>query len=292
MRNEIFSQIKQNRKRFYSELKTTEVKTSAKGIPSGKPETEVKEHSDKIREKINNIEADKFNINPKMSTQRFHFNFKPILQFGNSFSDNTLKILKKGNARFDKLNQSLIEFTDKITQWFYEVSSGFFEDPNDFEEFSDEMNFRSSQNSLHERSGTLNFVGINQTGPMALNASYLTSQERFLLWLNKQYQRIVLFFESDELTEIKKVKSPKLEPKEINLNEQITDRKASSTEMRDDSEDTVKRKEENTIFERLSSLIFKNPIIASVNIMCTVEMIMIIGKKALLTIFPIINRFI
>lgn len=285
MRNEIFSQIKQNRKRFYSELKTTEVKTS-------KPETEVKEHSNKISEKNNNIEADKFNINPKISTQKFHFNFKPILQFGNSFSDHTLKILKKGNAGFDKLNQSLIESTGKITQWFYEVSSGFFEDPNDFEEFSDEMNFRSSQNSFNERSGTLNFIGINQTGTMALDASYLTSQERFLLWLNKQYQKIVLFFESDELAEIKIVKSPKIVPKEIYFTKKKSNINTSFTEMSTIIKSNESRRKKTISFYKLITFILKHPVFISMNILSTVEIIMIIGKKALLTIFPIINRFI
>lgn len=285
MRNEIFNQIKQNRKRYYSELKTIEDEIS-------KPEIEVVKHSDNSGDKINHVESDKSERNPNIYIPKFHFNIMPVVKLGKSATGFTVKTLKEGNTQFDKFNQSLIEHTGRMTQRFYEITSGFFEDPNDTEDYSEELNFRNSQSDLQERSGTLNFIGINQSGTMALDATYLTSLERFLLWINKQYQKIVLFLESDELTETKEVKSPKLEPKEINLDEEKSNINTSIEEIINYSENTEKRKETNTSISRLFALIFNNPLMTSVNIISTIEMVMIFGKKALIMIFPIINRFI
>ncbi len=285
MRNEIFNHIKQNRTRYYSELKKTDEKTSSHDVfpevQSTKKNLSVNE-SEQIclRNAILNKRL-KFQANTYSLNKSFGF-----------VSSHSVSLFRRSIAVFDKLNFKLIERTDRITQRFYDVSSKFFEDPNEYSGDTEKLNFLDTSKSYQERSAKLNIAGLNNSALLTLDESYLTSQDRFILWMNKIYYKLILFLDSDDWVVENDKRTITNEIKEIKLDQSESIRKTSISGIFDLLKNTNLRKDVLKTIKVGVPFILKNPFVASFNLMCNVELALVIGKKAFFTLFPIINRFI
>ncbi|MCD4684276.1 MAG: hypothetical protein K8R86_13410 [Bacteroidales bacterium] len=284
MRNEIFNHIKQNRSRYYSELKKTDEKTSSKEIII----------KDQLMEE-DPAAHNKKQINPNkplLNRTEFHFITNSLNKSFGFVSSHSVSLFRRGIAEFNKLNFMLIERTDRITQRFYDVSSRFFEDSSEYSHDREEFNFTSTTRNFQKKSGTLNIAGLNNSALLTLDESYLTSQDRFILWMNKIYYKFILFLESDDWVVENDKRTITNEIKEIKLDQNESNRKTSISGIFDLFKNTNVRKDVLKTIKAGVPFILKNPFVASFNLMCNIELLLLVCKKSLTALFPIINRFI
>jgi len=282
MRNEIFNHIKQNRNRYFSELKKNYNK-----ISSEEKNTDIKSSQKDFQPlEKNQTKTIKIRI-PKIKSK-----IKPVHRSLNRLSNHSGNFMRKGINVFENLNNRLIAQTDKITQRFYEVSSKFFEDSSDLSQEPEKYNFTDTNIKYERTTGSLNLAGFGGSALLTLDESYLTSQDKIILWMNKLYNKFILFLESDDWTvKDRKLITPK-EVKEIRLDQNESIHMKILPRLFDHLKDPQKRKEGFASINKIVQIFLKNPIVSSVSIIGNAELVLHFGKKIPSTLFPIINRFI
>jgi len=189
MRNEIFNHIKQNRNRYYSELKKTDEKTSSKELII----------KDQLMEE-DPAAHNKKQINPNkplLNRTEFHFITNSLNKSFGFVSSHSVSLFRRGIAEFNKLNFMLIERTDRITQRFYDVSSRFFEDSSEYSHDREEFNFTSTtRNFQNSDKDTLKFFN-NRTRQIIAQTETLKyelqrTKENYGVSLVKLCKQIVL----------------------------------------------------------------------------------------------------
>ncbi|MBC8489954.1 MAG: hypothetical protein H8D45_28385 [Bacteroidetes bacterium] len=288
MRNEIFEKISQSRKRFYEEH-----------LKSSSTLTESNLEICKERETGKGL-SDFLSKNKKINFPDMKFDLVKIRGINNEKLTRLSTSIRKCFALFQhnmqKVNQNINNRTERMTQGFYNLSSGIFEDRYDDVAITDTKRGVVVMQTVQAREMVWEFaypVKLNISGDATINEKINLTVFNIKGLVRKAFREFRLFWEYDGAIdsepEPNRIKAPEIKEKRLEIN---PNEKTQQINIIDFCKALPQIFKNKTFRTKLYNAIFLNPVSQIFGFVFNVDLICMICKKIYNLLFPVINRFI
>lgn len=288
MRNEIFEKISQNRKRFYEE----HFKSSST-LTESNPEI--------CKERETNKGLSEFlSKNKKITFPDIKFDLVKIRGINKEklkrFSTSIRNCFALFQHNMQKVNQNINNRTERMTQGFYNLSSGIFEDRYEDVAITDIKRGVVVMQTVQAREMVWEFaypVKLNISGDETINEKINLTVIKIKGLARKVFREFRLFWEYDDAIdsepEPNRVKAPEIKEKRLEIN---PNEKTQQIDIIDFCKALPQILKYKTLRTKLYNAIFLNPVSRIFGFVFNVDLICMICKKIYNLLFPVINRFI
>ena len=288
MRNEIFEKISQSRKRFYEEH-----------LKSSSTLTESNPEICKERETGKGL-SDFLSKNKKINFPDMKFDLVKIRGINKEkfrrLSINIRNCFALFQHNMQKVNQNINNRTERMTQEFYNLSSGIFEDRYDDVAITDTKRGVVVMQTVQAREMVWEFaypVKLNISGDATINEKINLTVFNIKGLVRKAFREFRLFWEYDGAIdsepEPNRIKAPEIKEKRLEINPNEKTQQINIIDFCKALPQILKNK---TFRTKLYNAIFLNPVSQIFGFVFNVDLICMICKKIYNLLFPVINRFI
>ncbi len=288
MRNEIFEKISQNRKRFYEEhLKSSSTLTESN------PEISKEKKTGKSLSGI-------LSKNKKITVPDMKFDLVKVRGINKEklkrFSTSIRNCFALFQHNMQKVNQNINNRTERITQGFYNLSSGIFEDRYEDVAITDIKRGAMVMQTVQAREMVWEFaypVKLNISGDETINDKINLAIIKIKGLVRKAFREFRLFWEYDDAIdsepEPNRIKASEIKEKRLEIN---PSEKKQQINIIDFCKAIPRILRNKTKRMKLYNAIFLNPVSRIFGFAFNIDLICMICKKIFNLLFPVINRFI
>ena len=288
MRNEIFEKISQNRKRFYEE----HFKSSST-LTESNPEISKEKKTGKSLSGI-------LSKNKKITVPDMKFDLVKIRGINKEklkrFSTSIRNCFALFQHNMQKVNQNINNRTERITQGFYNLSSGIFEDRYEDVAITDIKRGAMVMQTVQAREMVWEFaypVKLNISGDETINDKINFAIIKIKGLVRKAFREFRLFWEYDDAIdsepEPNRIKASEIKEKRLEIN---PSEKKQQINIIDFWKAIPRILRNKTKRMKLYNAIFLNPVSRIFGFVFNIDLICMICKKIFNLLFPVINRFI
>ncbi|MCD4790465.1 MAG: hypothetical protein K8R37_10730 [Bacteroidales bacterium] len=288
MRNEIFEKISQNRKRFYEE----HFKSSST-LTESNPEISKEKKTGKSLSGI-------LSKNKKITVPDMKFDLVKVRGINKEklkrFSTSIRNCFALFQHNMQKVNQNINNRTERITQGFYNLSSGIFEDRYEDVAITDIKRGAMVMQTVQAREMVWEFaypVKLNISGDETINDKINLAIIKIKGLVRKAFREFRLFWEYDDAIdsepEPNRIKASEIKEKRLEIN---PSEKKQQINIIDFCKAIPRILRNKTKRMKLYNAIFLNPVSRIFGFAFNIDLICMICKKIFNLLFPVINRFI